>query len=378
MNNGNEYLDNNLSMQTIKSGLWILGNLLSLLPCLLQLIESRIISMDILSRYIHVSSIWFERYMPCSFLQGKNNIIWHKTQSSNVIAVALPYGLEKQLLTVYQMSVMLRLLKLSLFVDYVNSNSNNNDNNDNSSNVNRYDDNITDNNLDWFINESDMKEISESLNSSSYTITSTTLQHDVESSTWLTAKWAKKIVNNLFSNFTTKKSYSSSSGSSSSGSSGSGSSSSSNSSNSKLKDVSLKRDNLQLLHSICKLWGNIMPNAACSNIDTLQWKSISLLTFTNNSIVISRLWYVLFNQLCHHDINKLINSYLLSYKSIHHVLLTIQGSSSSSSLSQSINVHKDSTDDVLNLLVTLLSFLRVSLIALDDSELYDCGVSYKG
>ena len=370
MNNGNEYLDNNLCMQTIKSGLWILGNLLSLLPCLLQLIESRIISMDILSRYIHVSSIWFERYMPRSFLQGKNNIIWHKTQSSNVIAVALPYGLEKQLLTVYQESVMLMLLKQSLFVDYVNSNSNDNDNNyssrctDNSSNVNRYDDNITDNNLDWFVNESDMKEISESLHSSSYTITSTTLQHDVESSTWLTAKWAKKIVNNLFSNFTTKKSYSSSG--------------SSSSSSSKLKDVSLKRDNLQLLHSICKLWGNIMPNAACSNIDTLQWKSISLLTFTNNSIVISRLWYVLFNQLCHHDINKLINSYLLSYKSIHHVLLTIQGSPlSSSSLSQSINVHKDSTDDVLNLLVTLLSFLRVSLIALDDSELYDCGVSYK-
>jgi hypothetical protein len=367
MNDGNEYL----SMQTIKSGLWILGNLLSLLPCLLELIESRKISIDILSRYIHVSSIWFERFMPCSFLQGKNNIIWHKTQSSNIIAVALPYGLEKQLLTVYKESVMLMLLKLSLFNDYVSSNSNNFSRcTDNNSNVNRYDDDITDINLDWYINESDMKEISESLQSSSYAITSTTLQHDVESSTWLTAKWAKKIVNNLFSNFSTKKSYTSTSSSSSSSmysSSGGG-----GSSNSKLKDVSLNRDQLQLLHSICKLWGNIMPNASCSNIDTLQWKSISFLSFTNNSIVISRLWYVLFNQLCHHDINKLIDSYLLSYKSIHQVLLTTQ--TSSSSLSQWINVHKDSTDDVLNILVTLLSFLRVSLIALDDSELYDCGV----
>lgn len=330
--------------RVISAGQWVLGNLAALSEPLLDRTtatkteSSAPLDADLLRTYLLTCTAWLSAYCLPELLCGRSGIIWQR-QGANSIAVAVPCGLEEQILTLISPRVLSELSQR--IMQPITCPSDNN--------TSTLEAQIS----EWeasFVIPADLKDITQALSSSAYVVTHATLKDHQEASTWFTAKWAKKITSSITSSLGFN-----SFGSSSSGSSGQAKKVeqvNSKLSASEARASSGVEEDTQLVSALCGLWELLLPSAACSPPESLPWKALSQLAFSG--AVVQKLWCFLLHQQA--DMDAFASSFKTTW-------------------------HNDPADrkgakwrDSMRVLFCLVSVLRMVLIVLGDSELYDDGV----
>jgi hypothetical protein len=321
-----------------------------------------------LQSYLTVYTLWLSAYNIPEILQGRQGIIWQK-QGTNSTAVAVPSGLEEQLLSWLQPEVLqgltMRVLRpIQTPADRV---------------AVAADASAQDAQAVWATQyglAKDIADVTDALASSAYLITHKTLTDRQQESTWFTAKWAKKVANNVVGGFSLPSFSMFGSGSSlatghkaSTGaekggakvggliphlaigaraavvdtSGGSGSA-----------DVSMEVADPGLIHALTGLWAILLPSAACSLPESPPWRALTQLAFAGS--IVPKLWCFLLESA---DLDKLATNFALP-----------PGTSTASQKSASVGAVRDGC----HVLYCIASVLRTVLVVLDDTELYEMGV----
>jgi hypothetical protein len=184
--------------------------------------------------------------------------------------------------------------------------------------------------------EEDLKSISQALSSSSVEVARQAIADSVElSRSWGISTWLNKLNASISSAFTFTTTQSSSA---------------SSRTNARTSDISgittvKSEPNLAITEanrkSIISFWAIILPQAVSASTESVSWKSVSSLVFSTN--IIKKLW-------------------------------DISSSMSISSLEQKFDpVQHLNFGESSSIFVLLSTFLKISLITCDDSEIYDAG-----
>ena len=354
-------------LNIIKPGQWLLGNLASLslfvpygtagssssgaaearspgtghTACIGVTIapESKSWDSDTLLSYINTCTIWLSAFGIADVLQGRSGIIWLR-QGSSSTAVAVPAGLEEQLLTLLHPKVLQEMSRLVIYPIPLPGGG------DSSSGGVEAE--------QWTAKyglSKDIKDVAESLASSAYVITHRTLVDHREASTWFTAKWAKKVANNFSSGFGLPSFPTFSSASKPSASAQVPHVNRPSGDKKVSADAISGSESPVLVAALCRLWAHLMSSAASSAPDSLPWKALSQLAFSGR--ILSRLWCFLLSRV---DPDRLAGDFHLPDGSI-------AGTATGGGKAEHIAV-----------LFTLVCVLRMVLVVLDDSELYDASV----
>jgi hypothetical protein len=316
------------------------------------------VSQEVLLTYLSVCHAWAEFFSVNDVLQGRRGIIWHRAGSTNSVAVAVPLGLEAQLLTLLHGEVLTDLaerilrpirtpLDLGAGADGAEG--------------------IADEWLRAFAARKDVDDIAAALSSSSYAVTHATLADHQEASKWFTSKWAKKVASSVGSSLglssffassskpvggtttTTSTTTAAAASSSSSPAPGAGPASPS----SPVGKLLAPEEDPQLVVALCRLWSTLLPNASSSPPDSLPWRSISQLAFAGS--LVPRLWCFLLRRE-RFELDKCVASLVVAQPASGPLLQPLFA------------------NDSLPVLLALAPILRRSLIAAEDAELYDLGV----
>jgi hypothetical protein len=336
--------------------------------------------------YLSLCTTWIAAYGIPDILQGRRGIVWQR-QGTSSTAVAVPAGLEEQILALLHPRVLSAMTAIilqpiptpgetcagcpgsgekglaSLGMPA-----------DGSSALSAW--------ASHYGVKADLEDVTQALASSAYVITHKTLTDHQEASTWFTAKWAKKIASNITGGFSLP-SFSVFSGSASSGNvSSAGASSSSGSKVSGVTKAGAEasgevppRDPGQaqsgaaplqpaLVFALCRLWAILLSSAANSQPESLPWKALSQLAFSGS--IVPKLWCFLLERV---DLDKLAAGFGTCLAGLESCTKKAGGGSSSS---------RDAVGaiaDHVAVLQCLVCVLRMVLIVLDDTEVYDSGVS---
>ena len=339
------------SLQVISSGQWVLGNLASLASFAVTPSTSSVarqveeMNREDMLLYLGACNAWLGAFAVSDILQGRSGIFWQQ-QGTNSIAVAVPSGLEEQLLSLLHPAVLTALSQRVLSSIATPLDAAAAVEGEDASGAVRE---------QWTASyglAEDIKDVAEALASSAYVITHATLKDHQEASTWFTAKWAKKITTSISSSLGFSSVFASSSAPKVS------STKAEIDSKVSAKTSSGKSPDAVLIHALCALWALLLPSAANAAPDSLPWKALSQLAFAGSVPVLPRLWCFLLDQ-CRGNIDGLAKS----------LVVTVTSESSNGKAA-----HMQSQQH-LNVLYSLVAVLRMVLIVLDDSELYEAGVN---
>ena len=302
----------------IPDSYWILGNTLSFSPYCSSDESIHLADCD-LKLFLSTCTIWLTEHPMNDVLLGRKGITWARSGSS-MTAVALPDGLEKQVLSLLSGDVIRHL-------------------------SNRYLSNV------WFTSEGwdsvvcskDMENIKAALSSDSYVMTKSALKHVEQEKTWFTSKWARKLTSSFVEtiNAPFATAFQATKSATSSG----------------LPLPSPGGVNLSMVGSLCQLWAILLTQASMATNDSLPRKALMTLAFSGG--MVERLW-VAFLLSCGLDSDGFARNYSMDR-------LTL------ASLDKRHVV--DSAADSFAILICFVALFRAHLLALNDSELYDKGVS---
>lgn len=351
------------ALKVVSTGQWVLGNLASLAPVVVArtlpspTAQSRKeecfhttgaleLSADDLVLYLDACSAWLGAFALPDILQGRSGIFWQQ-QGTNSIAVAVPSGLEEQIVSLLHPSVLGELDKRAIGpiatpldaalvapsgVDHSAA--------------------VKDQWTSSFGLAEDVKDVAEALASSAYVIAHATLTDHQEASTWFTAKWAKKVTSSISTSLGFSSVLTSSSAPKSATKSGLvGSGMAGILSDHPSGKASEAAEDAKLVFAVCSLWAILLPSAASAAPDSLPWKALSQLAFSDP--LVPRLWCFL----------------------LHHTRGDLAGLAKG--FSARPGEVKPAQAQQLDVLYALVSVLRMVLIVLDDSELYEDGVRTK-
>lgn len=110
--------------------------------------------------------------------------------------------------------------------------------------------------------------------------------------------------------------------------------------------------NMKLISCFCSFWASMLPLAASANVDSAPWKAVSSISFSAD--LLSKLWYCAVQ----HNIDAFAKNFPADSSSCYR------------------HDNNDSSLDGFRFLICLVSLMKTCLIAVDDAELYEIGVSY--
>jgi hypothetical protein len=332
--------------------------------------------------YLGLCATWIAAYGIPDILQGRRGIVWQR-QGTNSTAVAVPAGLEDQILTLLHPRVLSALTAIILQPiptpgEACEGTPGSGEKGPASPGVSSNSSALT----AWASQyglKADMEDVTQALASSAYVITHKTLTDHQEASTWFTAKWAKKIASNVTGGFSLP-SFSVFSGSSS-GTNASSVSGTSSSAGTKAAAAGTKagagaaEESQQalsvtalqpaLVFALCRLWAILLSSAANSQPDSLPWKALSQLAFSGS--IVPKMWCFMLERV---DLDKLASGFGTAAAGIESYSKKAGGGGSSSGCGA------NAVADHVAVLQCLVCVLRMVLIVLDDTEVYDAGVSW--
>jgi hypothetical protein len=346
-----------------KSGQWLVGNLTSL--CCYLPLDHNVSSDDnremvhdqLLIDYLHLLTSLFIKYDVPNVWQGKRGVVWTR-DGTTLVAAAIPKALQYQLLSFTDGKNMKRLygrclapLGNSLPSPPLTGNSTKRS----SSIAPAEAQNI-------YPRKKDSAEVQDALSSSGLKMVRASLVEQTEAAnSWMGSKWASKMIKsvskawNLFgSNEQTPSRSDVTEAINSSISEAEG----------EPQEISPFLPNDQLAGALCRVWSIILPQAASSPPESICWKGLSVLCFSTKAV--NKLWALAVRSST--ATSSLFSStddqpLLLSFPSI-----PTEGMSMSRDLVPGLS-------NGLEVLVSMTAILKIICIALDDSELYDRGVS---
>jgi hypothetical protein len=245
----------------VPSGLWVTGNLSTLLQLAASLDSSdgiHVVLLSALHKLLHFN------FLP-ALVQGRSSVVLWTTKGVQSTGTSLPYALLQQIWTGLYGPAVLRGLARSALLPVRQR--------------------VTD-----IRDPKDVKEVHDGLNSTSLALTRQTMeQQTAEASAWFSTKWAKKLaaglsdsVGSLFRSDSqrdvgahpvTSVTAADSSSLRSDGYAEVGSSEASRAS-------PAPRPNRQLLEASLRLWGLVLPHASFASMDSACWRGTSALAFS--------------------------------------------------------------------------------------------------
>ena len=303
----------------IPNAFWILGNILSFSQYCLSSAPSTHLTDGDLKLYLDTCTIWLMENPMNDILLGRKGITWARSGSS-MTAVAIPDGLENQVLSLLNGDVIRYLSNRYLSTVWFSSEG-----------------------WDSVASSKDMEEIQSALSSNSYVMTKSALKHVEQENTWFTSKWARKLTSSFVETINAPFSTAFQATKSASGSLGMKSS---------------EGANLTMVGSLCRLWAILLTQASMATNDSLPRKALMTLAFSGGTI--ERLWAA-FLLSCGLDSDGFARNHSID----RFVLVS----------SDKRHAAVDSVTDCFAILICFVALFRAHLLALNDSELYDKGVS---
>lgn len=337
-----------------KSGQWLLGNLTSL--CAFLPLDPRsspqdqreIIHDQMLITYLNLLTSMFVKYEVPSVWQGRRGVIWTR-DGSTLIANAIPRALQYQLLSFSDGGNMKRLYTRCI-APLGNSSGSSQLGNIKQSSIAPMEGRTI------YPRKKDVSEVTEAMRSTSLKMARESLIEQKEASTsWLGSRWASKMlktVSNAFNRFGSNEVVNSST-------------EAVNESISAIDqddhDTSPFLPNDVLASSLCRVWSIILPQAASSAPESVCWRGLSVLCFSTRAV--NKLWGLAVRSGSPQSLfSSSDDPFILSFPLI----------------SGAISIGRDlvpGSSNGLEIIVSMTAILKVVCIALDDSELYDRGVS---
>ena len=305
----------------IRDAYWMLGNISAFSLYIIipesQLEFGRNDAEDLLLRFLNTCTNWLLEYPVTDILTGRKGIVWAYSGSS-MTAVALPDGLERQILSLLKSSVIHNLSD-RFFSDVT----------------------FFSGGWDSVALSKDLEDIQSALSSNAYVMTKTALKNVEQENTWFTSKWARKLTSSLVESINAP--FSSSSLVATKGAS-KGSAGNNNGNGKKSSTL-----NLSAIGTLCRLWAILLTQASMATAESIPRKSLISLAFTGN--MIEKLWAA-FLISCDCDPDSLVKN---------------------CSIEQLFDDHGTAGNSIA-ILVCFVALFRAHLLALNDSELYEKGV----
>lgn len=323
----------------ITTGHWIYGNIASFAPYLnVATLSSRdsLIDDGFLQQYLHLVVTLMDLFHMPGVLQGKGSVLWTRTGSS-LTASGIPKALQDQILALltpeFNKDLFHRIL-LPCRTD-----------------------------LSELAMQRDSQEVDVALKSTAMAITKSTLTEQQESAKMFTSKWASKLLSKV------SKSIGLSSATSSGGSSSISVTDAATASTPLLSSQQAPSSatplpespfvmNMDSIRLLCHFWSFTLTLASHSKVDSLPWKALSSLAFSTR--IVDRLWVAV----C-----------LLAgdRSSLERTADSFDGKSDLFGVGERAK-DKSKHISILHGLFALASVMKITLITVDDTELYDEGV----
>lgn len=272
-----------------------------------------------LQLYFDTCSHWLLECPHPDILTGRKGILWNQIGSS-LTAVAIPDGLEEQILSWLKPELL-----LSVFTRILTNVA------------------LAGNGWEVAVSAKDVEEVQQALSSNSYTITKRALKTVEQENTWFTSKWAQKVTASVVQTLSAPFASKNSSAPSTSGK----------------MAASLNCLNYPLIGSLGKFWAILLTEASMAAVNSVPRKALIMLTFASNTA--EKLWI----------------AFLLSCN------MNSDGFARNSSINDlfsharldSVGTQKDD-NMAFSILIAFVAVFRAHLITLDDSELYDKEVAF--
>eukprot|EP01041_Mallomonas_annulata_P005961 gene5961-12031_t len=342
------------------SGQWLLGNVCSL-ATFLDILPSTTTSHDdddrdhvlisslLLKKYLNICTSLISRYTIPGIFSGRPGVLWSRV-GAQLVAAGVPSTLSHQVLTLLDPKLLTALVSRILAPL------------------------ATD--LNGLGSTEDVKNIRDALTNSGDAMAQQAAKVATSDGSWFGAKWAKKLINSVSSAFTTSITNSSSTSQSQSQTKVSASFIASSMTETTEIPMSEFPVDMLLVISLSELWGLLLPPAASAPVESIPWKSLSVLCFSPQ--VISLLWTA---RLALGGVEAERVGYRSATSSSTSPPPTSTSTTSSSSLSLlyrgggagASRENETVIPAAAAVLVCLCACLKIALVVLDETELYDQG-----